>query len=108
MSDPVNHPDHYQTESGLEAIDVIEAFFHDNAFLANAFKYLAREGKKDASEQELNKSIWYIRRELKHIGHPPKDVELLKEAEEILKQDDLDSKDRSWWRGRLDALRELQ
>ena len=108
MADPVNHPKHYQTESGLEAIEVIEAFFHNNAFLANAFKYLARAGKKDKTSQELNKSIWYIRRELKYIGHPPLDVVLLKEAEGVLKQGDLDSKDRSWWQGRLDVLRELQ
>ena len=108
MAYPVNHPKHYQTESGLEAIEVIEAFFHNNAFLANAFKYLARAGKKDKTSQELNKSIWYIRRELKYIGHPPLDVVLLKEAEGVLKQGDLKKEDKAYWEGRLEALKELQ
>ena len=45
--DMVNHPPHYQTESGLEAIEVIEAFFSENYLLGTTFKYLARAGKKD-------------------------------------------------------------
>ncbi len=48
MNDPIN-PQHYKTESGLEAIDVIEGFglnFHRG----NAFKYLARAGRKDACQ----------------------------------------------------------
>ena len=28
QQDAVNHPSHYASESGLEAIEVIEAFFH--------------------------------------------------------------------------------
>ena len=108
MADPVNHPKHYQTESGLEAIEVIEAFFFFFFFLSNAFKYLARAGKKDKTSQELNKSIWYIRRELKYIGHPPLDVVLLKEAEGVLKQGDLKKEDKAYWEGRLEALKELQ
>lgn len=60
MSDPFN-PDYYKRE-GLEAIDVIEAFFHDNFHLANAFKYLARAGKKDSADQDLGKAIWYVER----------------------------------------------
>lgn len=65
MSDPVNHPAHYQTESGLEAVDVIEAFFHDNAFLSNTFKYIARAGKKTEDRMEdLQKARWYLDREI--------------------------------------------
>lgn len=64
MHDPVNNPAHYQTDSGLEAIDVIEAFFQDDYHLGNAFKYLARAGKKDDREQDLRKAVWYIERSL--------------------------------------------
>ena len=60
----VEHPAHYQTSAGLEAIDVIEAFFHDNFHLGNAFKYLARAGKKGDYVEDLRKSIWYIAREI--------------------------------------------
>lgn len=63
MSDPVNSPDHYQTDSGLEAISVIEAFFEGNYHLGNAFKYLARAGKKAKDPREdLRKAVWYIQR----------------------------------------------
>ncbi|UBI10011.1 DUF3310 domain-containing protein [Corynebacterium coyleae] len=63
MADSVDHPDHYQTDSGLEAIDVIEAFFPDNFHLGNAFKYLARAGKKTEDPvEDLEKAVWYIQR----------------------------------------------
>lgn len=67
MSDPVNSPDHYQA-GDLEAIDVIEAFFPDNYHLGNAFKYLARAGKKDDEVQDLQKAIWYINRYLDNLS----------------------------------------
>lgn len=63
----VNHPDHYQSGNGLEAIEVIEAFFHENAFLANTFKYLARAGKKGGETkrlEDLKKARWYLEREI--------------------------------------------
>ena len=60
----VDHPDHYQTSAGLEAIDVIEAFFHDNFHLGNAFKYLARAGKKGDYVEDLRKAAWYLQREI--------------------------------------------
>ena len=63
-NDPVTNPPHYQTSAGLEAIDVIEAFFHDNFHLGNAFKYIARAGKKGDYVEDLRKSIWYIGREI--------------------------------------------
>lgn len=65
--DMVNHPPHYKTDSGLEAIEVIEAFFHDNYHLGTAFKYLARAGKKDDAVQDLEKAMWYIRRAITHM-----------------------------------------
>ena len=66
--DDVNRPRHYASESGLEAIEVIEAFFHGNAFLANTFKYIARAGKKGGEAkrlEDLKKARWYLEREIK-------------------------------------------
>lgn len=66
--DAVNHPSHYASECGLEAIEVIEAFFHGNAFLANTFKYIARAGKKGGEAkrlEDLRKARWYLEREIK-------------------------------------------
>lgn len=66
--DNVNHPSHYASESGLEAIEVIEAFFHGNAFLANTFKYIVRAGKKGGEAkrlEDLKKARWYLEREIK-------------------------------------------
>ena len=65
----VDHPDHYQTSTGLEAIDVIEAFFHDSFHLGNAFKYIARAGKKGDYVEDLEKAAWYLQREIsRHSG----------------------------------------
>ena len=64
MREMVNHPSHYQSKSGIEAIDVIEAF--DLGFnLGNVCKYILRCGKKDSDIQELKKAKWYLERELK-------------------------------------------
>ena len=61
LDDPVNHPQHYLS-GGMEAIDVIEAFFAHNYHLGNVFKYLARSGKKDDIVQDLEKAAWYLAR----------------------------------------------
>lgn len=66
--DAVNHPSHYASDGGLEAIEVVEAFFHENAFLANTFKYIARAGKKGGEAkrlEDLRKARWYLEREIK-------------------------------------------
>lgn len=63
MSSQVNKPVHYQTDSGMEAIDVIEAF-NLGFNLGNAAKYLLRAGKKDSRTIDLEKALWYIQREL--------------------------------------------
>jgi hypothetical protein len=59
----VNHPSHYQTEDGLEVIDVIEKF-DLNFHLGNVVKYVLRAGKKDEYLQELKKAKWYLDREI--------------------------------------------
>lgn len=66
-NDNVNNPAHYQTESGLEAIEVIEAFFKENYHLGNAFKYMARAGKKVDELEDIEKAIWYLERYKKFL-----------------------------------------
>lgn len=64
MSD-INHPLHYKAANGLEAIDVIDAFFDDNYNLGNVFKYIARCDKKhDTPLEDLRKALWYLEHEL--------------------------------------------
>lgn len=62
-NDPVNNPAHYQTESGLEAIDVIEAFLGTEGAYhycrGNALKYALRAGEKDCAIQDHQKAVWY-------------------------------------------------
>lgn len=64
QKEAVNHPDHYQSKSGIEVIDVIEAF-NLSFSLGNVIKYILRAGKKDERIQELLKAKWYLERELK-------------------------------------------
>jgi len=67
--DPVNHPAHYKTAKGLEAITVIEAFFATNYHLGTVFKYLARHGKKDETKtiEDLKKAQWYLNRYIEYL-----------------------------------------
>lgn len=60
----VDHPAHYQTASGLEAIDVIEAF-ELGFLLGNAVKYVLRAGKKRDALTDLRKARWYLDRAIK-------------------------------------------
>jgi hypothetical protein len=63
MREMVDSPDHYQSDNGIEVIDVIEAF-ELNFHLGNAIKYILRAGKKNDEEEDLNKAIWYLRRHI--------------------------------------------
>lgn len=60
----VNHPSHYGGESNpYEAIKVIEA--HNLGFnLGNAVKYILRAGKKGNAKEDLEKAVWYLKREI--------------------------------------------
>lgn len=62
----MDHPSHYLSDSGLEAIDVIDAFFPDNPYRANVFKYLKRAGVKDPEKEieDLRKAAWYLNHEI--------------------------------------------
>lgn len=61
--DMVNSPQHYQSDGGIEAIDVIESF-NLGFNLGNAIKYVLRADNKGNKKQDLEKSLWYINREL--------------------------------------------
>lgn len=62
-----HHPKHYQSNCGLEVIDVIKAFKLDFC-LGNAVKYILRYGKKDDCELEIRKAIWYLERFLQDMN----------------------------------------
>jgi len=66
MSEQVNHPDHYQSAAGIEAIDVIEAFGLGFC-LGNAVKYILRAGKKGPALTDLQKARWYLDREIARL-----------------------------------------
>lgn len=63
-SDPVNHPAHYKV-GGIETIDFIEAK-RLNYNMGNAVKYITRADHKGSRKQDIEKAIWYLRRELDH------------------------------------------
>lgn len=60
--DSVNHPSHYQGKT-IEVIDIIEDF-DLNFNLGNAIKYILRAGKKGGYQEDLNKAVWYLNREI--------------------------------------------
>lgn len=64
-----NHvnPNHYKSDSGIEVIDVIRAFFGGSFALGNTFKYIARAGKKPETpvKVDLKKANWYLIEEMK-------------------------------------------
>lgn len=64
-SDPVNHPAHYKV-GGIETIDFIEAK-KLNYNLGNAVKYITRADHKGNRKQDLEKALWYIKRELQTV-----------------------------------------
>lgn len=63
MSDNVNHPAHYEGNTSLECIDVMEIAFGAEATayfcMCNAFKYLWRHKHKNGLE-DLEKAGWYL------------------------------------------------
>ena len=72
MTDVVNHPSHYVSDTGLETIDVIEAFTKDLVGMeavctANALKYICRWKHKNGIE-DVKKAIWYLERLVSYSG----------------------------------------
>lgn len=73
----VHHPSHYQSETGLEVIDVLEAFTIDltgiEAFdTGNIIKYMCRWKKKNGV-QDLEKAKWYLDHLIDHIKNLEKE-----------------------------------
>lgn len=61
--DVVNHPPHYTGHpSGIEAIQITE---HMNFCMGSAMKYIWRADLKENPIQDLEKAIWYLKREIK-------------------------------------------
>lgn len=61
-SDPVNHPSHYKV-GGIETIDFIEAK-KLGYNLGNVVKYITRADHKGNRKQDLEKALWYLKREI--------------------------------------------
>lgn len=69
--DMVNHPPHYQSKNGLEAIQVIEAFTEklhgiEATDTGNVIKYILRWPDKNGLE-DLKKAKWYLEHLINHI-----------------------------------------
>lgn len=75
----VSHPSHYQTETGLEVIDIIEAVTFDSkgieAFdIGNVIKYICRWKGKNGL-QDLEKAKWYLEHLINHVKKLEKENE---------------------------------
>lgn len=67
----VIHPSHYQSKTGLEVIDVIEAFTDglvgiEATDTGNVIKYICRWNHKNGL-QDLKKCRWYLDHLIKHV-----------------------------------------
>lgn len=79
----VSHPDHYQAETGMEVIDVIESFTFDLKGIeavdtGNALKYLCRWKKKNGL-QDLKKARWYLEHLIDHVEKLEEENKSIKE-----------------------------
>ena len=75
----VEHPAHYQSETGLEAIDVIEAFTFDLKGIegfdtGNIIKYICRWKNKNGLE-DLKKAKFYLEHLIEHVEKLKKENE---------------------------------
>lgn len=67
----VSHPEHYQSDKGIEVIDVIEAFTDglngiEATDTGNIIKYACRWKRKNGIE-DLEKIIWYTQHLIDHL-----------------------------------------
>jgi len=71
--DMVNHPDHYGgKDNPFEVVKVTEAWGKDFGLshnLCSAVEYIARCNRKGTKEQDLEKAIWRIKREIGGTYH---------------------------------------
>lgn len=76
----VSHPNHYISNTGLETINVIEAFTFDLKGIeavdtAQVIKYICRWKNKNGL-QDLEKAQWYLTHLIEHIKKLEKETEL--------------------------------
>ncbi len=69
--DRISSPDHYQSETGLEVIDVIEAFTFDLKGIeaidtGEILKFICRWKKKEGLN-DLKKAAWYLEHLIRHV-----------------------------------------
>ena len=74
----VSHPDHYQSETGLEVIEAIEVFTFDLKGIeavdtGNIIKYACRWKKKNGI-QDLEKIMWYTQHLIDHLKNLEKET----------------------------------
>lgn len=72
----VNHPKHYQSEKGIEVIDVMEAFTEGLSGIeavdtSMVIKYICRWKHKGGVE-DLQKAEWYLNHLINHISRRAK------------------------------------
>lgn len=71
VNDLVDHPKHYNSHPAKCAcglpIECIQVTEHMNFNLGNATKYIWRSDKKGAQIADLQKSAWYINREIARL-----------------------------------------
>lgn len=68
----VSHPSHYQSKTGLEVIEVIEAFTDglngiEACDTGNVIKYICRWKQKNGV-QDLEKAMWYLQNLIDHVN----------------------------------------
>lgn len=71
QKETVNHPNHYQSATGLEVIDVIEAFTANLSGIeawdtGSVIKYVCRWKEKNGLE-DLKKAKWYLEDLIEHV-----------------------------------------
>lgn len=102
----VSHPSHYQSETGLEVIDVIEAFTFNLTGIeatdtGNIIKYMCRWKEKNGI-QDLEKAMWYLQHLIDHV----KTLEYENSEEEYGKVDLSDEKWHEYLRKYFDEDKE--
>lgn len=85
MSDDINHPNHYQTEGGLEVIDIIKSVlgkgYYEAYCIGNVLKYISRYKKKNGIE-DLKKARVYMNYVIDYIESTEVVVDLSEESKE--------------------------
>ena len=70
-ADPMVNPSHYKTKSGLETIEVIEAFTDglngiEAVDVGNVLRYITRYKKKNGI-QDVRKAAWYCNHLIQYL-----------------------------------------